>query len=239
MEFGSYDAPHRILAVDDDPISLALTAVLLEAEGCIVSQAASGEQALVRAQSDPPDCVIADLRMPGLAGPDLAHRLRQAAPAALLFAMSATPPPHVDGYDGVLKKPLSPESLQLALTRRAAPSADAPPVGIRTGVLLDEDVLDTLRRSMSLAGLQEVFTIFFRDTHQRVATMRFSDPEAVRREAHTIKGGAAMLGALQLSLIATAVESGIVDAVDRSGKLDELEACCRSTEVILKERLRA
>ncbi|MGA8909757.1 MAG: response regulator, partial [Acidobacteriaceae bacterium] len=105
MQSGPSSPARRVLAVDDDPISLAITAVLLEGEGCVVQQAQSGAQAVDLAASNPPDCILADLRMPGLNSTELARSLRKAAPQALLLAMSATPPPQLEGYDGILKKP--------------------------------------------------------------------------------------------------------------------------------------
>lgn len=239
MDFGSSAAPRRILAVDDDPISLTVATILLEAEGCVVTQAASGEEAVHLAASDPPDCIIADLRMPGLSSTELARSLRQVAPQALLLAMSATPPPRLDGYDGVLRKPLSPEGLRVAFTCHAsAPRSVEPPSDDSSGIL-DPAVFERLRRAVSLVGLEEIFSVFFRDTHTRIASIRTADPATIRREAHTIKGGAAMVGALQVARAAAAIESGIDDPGERTRKLDEMEAHCRATELILKQRLKA
>ncbi len=67
--------------------------------------------------------------------------------------------------------------------------------------------------------------------------MRSAEPAAIRREAHTIKGGAGMVGAVLVARAAAAVEAGIDDPGDRLRKLDEIEAHCRSTEIILKQRL--
>ena len=230
--------PRRVLAVDDDPVSLAVTAVLLEAEGCVVLQAESGEQALDLASSNLFDCILADLRMPGLASTDLARSLRKAAPRALLLAMSATPPPQLDGYDGILKKPLSPESLRAALARRVAidngiahdPKDDA---------VIDSEIFNRLRRAITPDGLEEVFSVFIKDTRDRIALMRRADPDTLRREAHTVKGGASMVGALQISRAAAAIESGIDDPDDRLRKLDDMEAQCRFAEIILRQRLKA
>jgi CheY-like chemotaxis protein len=238
VDSGPSPTPRRILAVDDDPVSLAVTAVLLEAEGCVVLQAENGAQALDLAQSDPPDCILADLRMPGLNGPALARSLRQAAPQALLLAMSATPPPQLDGYDAVLKKPLSPQSLRSALARRpivAPPALKSP----KEDAVLDPDIFERLRRAITPDGLEEVFTVFINDTNERIATMRRADPDTIKREAHTIKGGASMVGALQISRAAAVLESGVDDPDDRLRKLDEMEAHCRFAAIILKQRLKA
>jgi CheY-like chemotaxis protein len=235
--------PCRILVIDDDPVSLAIAAVLLETEGCVVLQADSGERALeLLAGSGPPECILADLRMPGLSGPELAERLRSRVPGTLLLAMSATPPPEVEGYHGILQKPLSPESLRAAIDRIAehgtihdsAPNADSGD----SGVLLDEATFDRLRRSMSASALAEVVDAFLADTVTRIADMRSAAPEVVCRQAHTVRGGAAMLGAIGVSSVASVVEAGIDQPGERLRKLDELEHSLRETEVILKQRLK-
>jgi CheY-like chemotaxis protein len=244
MHSGPSSPPRRVLAVDDDPISLAITAVLLEGEGCVVQQARSGDQAIDLAASNPPDCILADLRMPGLNSTELARSLRKAAPGALLLAMSATPPPQLEGYDGILKKPLSPETLRAAFARRApagngSHAAPQPSHDPKEDAVLDADIFERLRRAITPDGLNEVFTVFLQDTHDRIAVMRRADPATVRREAHTIKGGASMVGALQISRAAAAIESGIDDPDDRLRKLDEMEAQCRFAAIILKQRLKA
>ncbi|MGC2300450.1 MAG: response regulator [Acidobacteriaceae bacterium] len=238
MDSGPSPIPRRVLAVDDDPVSLAVTAVLLEAEGCVVLQAESGAQALDLASTNLFDCILADLRMPGLASTDLARSLRKAAPKALLLAMSATPPPQLEGYDGVLKKPLSPETLRSALARRAIP-APPPENDHHSSAILDPAIFERLRRAIDPDGLEEVFSVFLNDTHQRIAAMRRADPDTVRREAHTVKGGASMVGALQIARSAAAIESGIDDPDDRRRKLDEMEAQTRFAAIILRQRLKA
>jgi CheY-like chemotaxis protein/HPt (histidine-containing phosphotransfer) domain-containing protein len=240
MDSGPSPNPRRILAVDDDPVSLAVTAILLEAEGCIVLQAQSGSQAVDLAGADPPDCILADLRMPGLNGPDLARSLRKAAPRALLLAMTATPPPSVDGYDAVLKKPLTPDSLRSALGRRPVAVPTPPPKpNLKEDSVLDAAIFERLRRAIDPEGLEEVFTVFLKDTHDRIAAMRKADPLTIKKEAHTIKGGASMVGALQISRAAAILESGVDDPDDRLRKLDEMEAQCRFAAIILKQRLKA
>jgi CheY-like chemotaxis protein/HPt (histidine-containing phosphotransfer) domain-containing protein len=242
MDSGPSPTSRRVLAVDDDPVSLAITAVLLEAEGCVVFQAHSGAEAVEFAAADPPDCVLADLLMPGLSSTDLARSLRKAAPRALLLAMSATPPARLEGYDGVLSKPLSSESLRAALAHRIANGthgANTETHDPKEDAVLDADIFERLRRAIDPDGLEEVFSVFLKDTHDRIAVMRRADPATLRREAHTIKGGASMVGALQISRCAAALESGIDDPDDRLRKLDEMESHCRFAEIILRQRLKA
>lgn len=231
--------PRRVLAVDDDPVSLAVTAVLLEAEGCAVLQAQSGEAALEMAAAHAPDCVLADLRMPGLSSTDLARSLRAVVPGARLFAMSATPPSDLEGYDGVLKKPLSPETLQAALTGPAIVAETDTLSSSRTDgdAVIDPQVFHRLLKAVQASGVEEIYDVFLHDTRQRVSAMRTADPAATRREAHTIKGGAGMVGALLVARAAAALEAGIDDPGERLRILDEIEAHCRNTEIMLKQRL--
>jgi CheY-like chemotaxis protein len=237
----------RVLIIDDDAISLAVAAVLLEAEGCTVVQAESGEEALewLAAAPDPPDCILSDLLMPSLAGPELASRLRSLARRALLLAMSASPPSAVEGYDRVLKKPLAPEALReaLALVSQSPESpvrggADAMEAEDSDSGVLDSSVFHRLRRAMSREGLEEVITAFLEDAAARIAAMRTGDAAQVMREAHTIKGGAGMLGLVQVAAIAAAIEAGIDHHGDRQRKLDALEFSVRRAEGILKQRLK-
>jgi CheY-like chemotaxis protein/HPt (histidine-containing phosphotransfer) domain-containing protein len=230
--------PCRILVIDDDPVSLAIAAVLLDAEGFAVLQAESGEQALdVLAASEPPACILADLRMPTLCGPELARQLRACVPNVRVLAMSATPPPAVDGYDGVLEKPLTPEGLRAALDRIAEHIATTP-APADPALVLDDAVFDRLRRAMSRDALEEVIDAFLQDTASRVVNMRTADAATVRRQAHTVKGGAAMLGAVQVSTVASILEEGVDQPGEQLRKLDELELSLRETEVILKQRLK-
>lgn len=238
---GKSTPPRRVLVIDDDPVSLGLTAVLLESERWEVVQAQSGEQALQKLMAGAsPHCILADLRMPSLAGPELAQEIRQIAPGVPLLAMSATPPKAVDGYDGVLQKPLSPKALgdilacTGAVASRAVPAMDAPdPAGV-----LDLLVFDRLQQAMSAKALAEVVCTFVADTQMRIDLMRTADRENLRRQAHTIKGGASMVGAAQVSAAASAIEADIDESGDRCQKLDELERYLRRAEVILKGRLK-
>ncbi|MBT9331442.1 Hpt domain-containing response regulator [Paracidobacterium acidisoli] len=209
---------YRILTVDDDPISLAVTVLLLEAEGHQVLQAESGERAIEILGECPVDCrpdvILADLQMPGISGPALAGWLRPSAPGARLIAMSATPPAAVDGYDAVLRKPLSEGWLQHLGSRRAP--ADAAGCGKSPGV--DTRVFSALQRSMPPAALREVCEAFFEDSRKRVTELRTmaeaGDFAAVRRLAHTLKGSASMIGASGMAGIASVIETGEQRTVD-------------------------
>ena len=69
-DFDADDAPERpkVLLVDDDEVTLMLTAVALRERGFEISEASSGEQALALLDDWTPDTIVLDAVMPGLDG---------------------------------------------------------------------------------------------------------------------------------------------------------------------------
>lgn len=68
----------RILHVDDEPDIREIVRISLEMVGRFeVAQAASGHEAIDKAQSFAPDMILLDVMMPGLDGEQTFERLRQ------------------------------------------------------------------------------------------------------------------------------------------------------------------
>ncbi len=65
-----------VLVVDDNEQNRALAKATLEAEDYEVLLAESGQRALELFESRTPDCVLLDVRMPGMDGPETCRRLR-------------------------------------------------------------------------------------------------------------------------------------------------------------------
>src|SRR4051812_564346 len=112
-----------VLIVDDEPNIRRMVGALLDAEGYDVRDAADGASGLARAKDAEPDVILLDLMMPGeLDGMGTLARLREATPdvpvvmmsgrAGLADAVKATKL----GAFNFLEKPLSPESVLVALT---------------------------------------------------------------------------------------------------------------------------
>ncbi len=119
--------PVRVLVVDDDPMVCELLAVTLEAEGYSVASADSGASALayLLASATSPHVVLADVQMPGLAGAELARKLRRACgPGAQLLAMSGSGPASeaIALFDGFLLKPFSVGQFAAAISSRTSPT---------------------------------------------------------------------------------------------------------------------
>jgi len=113
-----------ILLVDDEPTILRGLQVSLESQGYIVAGVTTGEQAVARTATTPPDLVLLDLGLPGIDGVEVLRRIRTFAPTLPIVVVSA----HGDdatkvraldfGADDYVSKPFSVPEL-LARVRTA------------------------------------------------------------------------------------------------------------------------
>ena len=71
-----------ILIIDDTPVNLKLTRILLVNEGYNVLTAASAEEALELLRDFHPELVLADIQLPGIDGFELTRRLKRRVTAA-------------------------------------------------------------------------------------------------------------------------------------------------------------
>lgn len=101
---------HRILVVDDDAAIRDVVAEVLEDEGYQVEKAASGAEALVAIETQKPDLVVLDMRMPVMNGwefaEELAGRRDNAVPILVMTAaVDAAQRAQEIGAAGTLSKP--------------------------------------------------------------------------------------------------------------------------------------
>ncbi len=113
-----------VLVVDDEADLLEIVTDRLEGEGYRVLTARDGIEALERARTARPACIILDLKMPRLGGLDALAELRREAPAAHVIVLTGSPNRplaeacRARGADDFLLKPFDPREL-LRLTARA------------------------------------------------------------------------------------------------------------------------
>ena len=114
---------HHILLVEDDRGLRELLQEELEAEGYSVSASADAEQGLVLLQSNPPDLLISDLRLPGANGLSLLPALSASdtPPAVLIITAFGSVQQAVKalqaGADDFLTKPLEMDHFLLTVSR--------------------------------------------------------------------------------------------------------------------------
>lgn len=250
------DRPIRLLLIEDDELSRELLALQVAAHGYQVATADSGEAALgllQQTQQGLPDAVLADLQMPGTSGLELAGLLRAASNSSgtILLAMSASRPQQdIRGaYDGFLLKPFTMEQLAQALEQPAealtsssaaapgAPQDPWPASAEAAGPGLDPAVYQQLSGSIPAAQLRQLYALCISDAETRIGRMQLAatddDDATYRLQAHAIKGGCGMVGAVELQRLAAAAETRGIAPANHLVSLDEMLAACKRLRRIL------
>jgi CheY-like chemotaxis protein len=124
----------RILLVDDSRVTRELMKVYLIARNVTLLEAADGAEALAKVRADPPDLILADLRMPGLDGVALCEALRADLRTRNVPVVILTSDRDADtlgralaaGAREVLQKPIQPQPLLAAIHRHLVPDVARP-----------------------------------------------------------------------------------------------------------------
>jgi DNA-binding NtrC family response regulator len=116
-------ATERILILDDEPDTARIWVRLLESAGYHCLATTEPEEALRLLQSERPDVLLTDLRMPGLDGMDMLRRARQIDPQIPVVVLtghasleSAVAAVKAGAFD-FLSKSFSNEQLRLTVER--------------------------------------------------------------------------------------------------------------------------
>lgn len=218
----------RVLLIDDDAISREVLGMMLEMHGFLVESAEDGSQALqlLEKAATPPEVILMDTQMPGLSGVELVQALRRCCDVRGMTRGNTrgnTPIVAISGSevseeirqttDGFLLKPIQVESLVALLEN---PNATEEAQGVLTEVSassepIDSVVLGKLKAMMPAAAVLEIYTAVASDLETRLvvlgAAMDSGDEAEVRRVAHAIKGGCAMVGLSSATQAASRLES--------------------------------
>jgi two-component system KDP operon response regulator KdpE len=146
----------RILVVDDEPQIRRVMRTTLTAEGYIVSDARSGEEALERLREDLPDLILLDMNLPGMGGLETCRAIRSGSDAAIIMlTVRNTEQDKVDaldaGADDYVMKPFNSRELLArirAALRRLPLSPDSGPPVIKTGDI----EIDIAARRLTVRG---------------------------------------------------------------------------------------
>jgi two-component system sensor histidine kinase/response regulator len=122
----SQETKATILVVDDNEQNRALARATLEEEGYAIVLADDGQKGVAAFEAENPDCVLLDVRMPGMDGFEACRRIRalsQGARTPIVFLTALRDVETFDaalraGGDDFLTKPIRPT--ELALRVRAA-----------------------------------------------------------------------------------------------------------------------
>jgi DNA-binding response OmpR family regulator len=123
----------KVLIVDDSPLLLdLLTEMLIEMGNILVFTASDGIQALEQYEIVHPDCMVIDVKMPGLNGFQVVSALRGdpssvGMPLIILTALTQDKERFVgmaSGADQYLVKPVTPQVLFAAIQKALASTAE-------------------------------------------------------------------------------------------------------------------
>ena len=242
-------AGKRVLVVEDNAINRELAVELLEDLGLVVEVAVDGREGVEKVHREPFDLVLMDIQMPVLDGLSAAREIRSDKRFAALpiiamtaHAMSGDRDKSLAaGMNDHLTKPIDPEQLAVTLSHwlKGGEMADGGGQGETGGseswkrnsesALPDElppfDLRGALRRCGGKPDLLRKLLVRFGEEYRAgLAPLRKLLEEGRREEAHrwahTLKGVAASLEAVNLSAAALATEQAL--AHGESGELDHL-----------------
>ena len=236
LESGSTIRGARVLLVEDNELNQQVGKGLLEMAGVVVDIANNGQEAVRKVKETEFELVLMDIQMPVMDGYEATRVIRTLPERANLPIIAMTANVMVQdlarcweaGMEGHVAKPIEPKKLMYALNKwikprerevfqqdpvargddRGADVAHAfPPVpGIDTAV--------GLSRANGNVTLFKTLLDKFADNHggcvvEIHAALKGGDPYLARRMAHTLKGVAGTIGALQLQALSEDVESSL------------------------------
>ena len=79
----------KILVVDDDRRIVKTTCDILKIKGYEPVSALTGEEGVEKVRSDPPDCVLMDIKMPGINGLEAMTQMKKIVPDLPVVLVSA------------------------------------------------------------------------------------------------------------------------------------------------------
>lgn len=238
-----------ILATDDVPVNQELIRAILEKHGHRVTLASNGQEAINFWRSGSFDLLLMDLQMPEMDGLTATIMIRNEESergghvpivAMTAYAMTGDRDRCLQaGMDDYLSKPVNPPELMETIARCTGcsiPRHKPPAVASVSGAgFSNEPVFDREALLTRLGGSQDLLPRFLglfcesadkalEGIHQALDA---EDWDTARRHAHSIKGSAANVGAMQLRVAAEALEKGgqEADNVRRMQLLQEVTSC--------------
>lgn len=85
---GDMEMKH-LLIVDDQPGIRLLLEEIFKPTGIMIALASNGKEALEKVSQQQPDCVLLDMKMPGMNGVEVLREIRTLSPDAIVMMMTA------------------------------------------------------------------------------------------------------------------------------------------------------
>jgi signal transduction histidine kinase/DNA-binding response OmpR family regulator/HPt (histidine-containing phosphotransfer) domain-containing protein len=234
----------RVLLVEDNEVNMEVATSVLRSEGCVVTTAVDGREAVAIVKNGDYDLVFMDCQMPEMDGFEATAAIRQHEAGTRhhtpIIALTANA---IEGdreyclrvgMDDYLSKPVSRKGIQTILARwahnrsPAAVDAEVPndaPVPADENQVLCANALGMLRDLESEENrgvMQRVMSRFLENSPALLQALRQGigdgDADKVRVASHTLKSTSAVVGA-----VALADRCAKLEALARQGHCDDAE----------------
>ncbi|MDW3688399.1 ATP-binding protein [Cupriavidus sp. CV2] len=213
----------RVLVVDDVALNRDVVSDLLRSEGCEVTTAGSGQEALDILKTRHFDLILMDIRMPVMDGLATTAAIRSSREpnrhTGPILGLTANPLPTdrplylLRGIDGIIEKPVEMEALRSALRQAALSST--------TAALEEPERLGRLRQKLGQDRTLRIvmaFTQTAAEALEGIATgCARAGLDTVAEDAHRLAGAASNVGFDQLAEAAANLEQ-----IARTGSATEV-----------------
>jgi signal transduction histidine kinase/CheY-like chemotaxis protein/HPt (histidine-containing phosphotransfer) domain-containing protein len=202
----------RVLVVDDVVLNRDVVSELLRAEGCDVTSAGSGQEALDILKTQQFDLVLMDIRMPVMDGLATTAAIRASRDphrhTGPILGLTANPLPTdkplylLRGIDGIIEKPVEVETLRSALRQATPPTQKV--------VTEEPERIERLRQTLGPNRTLRIVTAFAQTASDAVEGIvndcARTSLEKVAENAHRLAGAASNVGFQQLANAAADLE---------------------------------
>ena len=216
----------RILLVEDNITNQQVALAILKKIGYRADAVANGEEAINALSSIPYSLVLMDCQMPVMDGYEATRQIRnpQSTPlnhkipivAMTAHAMKGDREKCLDaGMDDYIVKPVNPDTLVEIIDKWFGQSQTQDQDEMCIDSVREDEVFkkeDLLKRLMGDELIaKEIIHVFLNDTPDRIAALKESlengDAIQGQRQAHTLKGASANIGAVALKEVAYQIET--------------------------------
>ena len=202
----------RVLVVDDVALNRDVVSELLRAEGCDVTSAGSGQEALDILKTQHFDLILMDIRMPVMDGLSTTAAIRSYPEpnrhTGPILGLTANPLPTdrplylLRGIDGIIEKPVEVETLRSALRQAALPT--------QSTAIEEPERIERLRQKLGPQRTRRIVEAFAQtatDALEGIATgCARAGFDTVAENAHRLAGAASNVGFAQLADAAANLE---------------------------------
>ncbi len=240
-DFFDNQKPH-VLIVDDNVVNRQVAGEILKKSGCIVDLAVNGTESIEKARENEYDVIFMDIQMPDMDGVTATKKikalgLKKLAPIVAMTAYSMKEDKErfiKSGLDDYISKPIKANELlkkiRELINMEATFDASENEIVTQEDIIINEDVVDQLKKYGGLDMVESVFKDFESETkeqiNQCIEDLEKSDYHNIKLNLHTLKGNAGTLGIEKVAKLTIKIESDLKNNMygELESDLDELKS---------------